>query len=655
MTLDSSGHLQGGLLSAISILNDDFTGIWPSPEAGPTPPETPIFASGSCSTPSDDSPAVYMDGRPGAVLSGPGQETANIIAHEDSKRPGTKGTGVNVLKKWFDQHCERPYPSKEEKVELASSSGLTLTQISTWFANTRRRRKNKSLCPNPLLNSTQRPINMRRPLEGELSLMSPMERWRNSPPEAEAASLDAIMGAVVNSDYTAHQDPCIRYSQHSTPSDARSAASSNASGSAVSNNSVSSTHSIGSHSSAGSFHRFYSAEAPRRRRRRKRPTVFPKRAAQTQEQRPFQCTFCTDTFRSKYDWTRHEKTLHLSLESYTCCPSGPTYADPAGSERCCFCDYLHPSDIHIESHSYSRCQEKPVVLRTFYRKDHLIQHLRLVHGISQFRPGMEGWKSQVDNINSRCGLCDTTFVSWSARNEHIAQHFRNGALMKDWKGSRGLDPSVAFAVENAMPPYLIGIEAVTPDPFSASRLPNQSYPSESLPTPWPQLQSGAKRSPFNHFTVDLTNFVREAQFLNQPITDTVLQTAGRRILFDDEDSWNQTPADNPEWLQMFKRAVCLECEDQDDLSSAHPPLSVEDFDFFPSSAEPWAVWNIFDANLGTGESPHTVEYGVSLPWQDHEGVTGSRKRFKENNQSEPEGLPELTSATLDELEQCYRH
>ncbi|KAL4746368.1 hypothetical protein BDW72DRAFT_207423 [Aspergillus terricola var. indicus] len=655
MTLDSSDNLQNGLLSANSILNDEFTGIWPSPDISLTPPETPIFANGSCSTPFDDSHAAYIGGTHGTVSPGLGQEIPNATEHKVSQPHGTRGTGVDILKKWFDQHCDKPYPTKKEKMELASQSGLTLTQISTWFANTRRRRKNKSLCPNPLLTSTRRSINIRRPLEGELSLMSPMERWRNSPPEAEGVSLDAIMGAVVNSDFAAHQDPYIRYSERSTPSDARSAASSNASGSAFSHNSVSSTHSIGSHSSAGSFHRFYSAEAPRRRRRRKRATAFPKRAAKTQEPRPFQCTFCTDTFRTKYDWTRHEKTLHLSLESYTCCSSGPTHADTAGSQRCCFCDHLQPTNTHIESHFYTRCQEKPVVLRTFYRKDHLIQHLRLVHGVSQFLPGMEGWKMQVDNINSRCGLCDTTFVSWSARNEHIGQHFRNGALMKDWKGSRGLDPSVAFAVENAMPPYLIGIEAVTPDPFSASRLPNQSYPGDGLPTPWPQLQSGAKRSPFNHFTVDLTNFVREAQFLNQPITDTVLQTAGRRILFDDEDTWNQTPADNPEWLQMFKRAVCLECEEQDNLSSARPPLSVEDFDFFPSSAEPWAVWNIFDANIRTGESTDAMEMGVSLPWQDFGSGTESRKYYAEDKRTESETLPGLISATLDELEKCSRH
>lgn len=54
---------------------------------------------------------------------------------------------------------------------------------------------------------------------------------------------------------------------------------------------------------------------------------------------------------------------------------------------------------------------------------------------------------------------------------NIAQQFRGGALMRDWRGCRGLDPPVALAVENTMPPYLIGIESMDMAPFSASRLP----------------------------------------------------------------------------------------------------------------------------------------------------------------------------------------
>jgi len=40
--------------------------------------------------------------------------------------------------------------------------------------------------------------------------------------------------------------------------------------------------------------------------------------------------------------------------------------------------------------------------------------------------------------------------------------------MKNWKGCRGLDPHVAMHVTNAMPPYLIANESISPFPFSAS-------------------------------------------------------------------------------------------------------------------------------------------------------------------------------------------
>ncbi|KAL4792649.1 hypothetical protein BDV19DRAFT_380706 [Aspergillus venezuelensis] len=457
---------------------------------------------------------------------------------------------VNVLKRWFDQHRDAPYPSKQDKAALSEQSGLSVAQVSTWFANTRRRRRFRY---NPPVSpfTSQRPIDISRPTPKEASFMSPLERWRNSPPEAEAASFDAIMGAVAEQNLP-QQYPPLNSSELSTPSDVRSCASSNASGSAVSHTSASSVPSVGSHSSNGSFSQFYVADIPQRRRRRKRVAMSNKPTQRpAPDPRPYQCTFCTDTFRTKYDWTRHEKTLHLSLESYTCCPGEPTYPDSDGVQRCVFCDQYDTSESHVESHSYTRCQEKPEVLRTFYRKDHLMQHLRLVHGVNQLSPGMETWKAQIDHIKSRCGLCDQNFGSWSARNEHIAEHFRNGALMKDWRGSRGLDPAVALSTENAMPPYLIGWESLAPDPFSAS-LQTGGFEgfADSAIAAMP-IQSAAKPSPFAYFTVQLSKFVRGAQSTNDVITDDNLQRAARRIVYGDEDPWNQTPADNSEWLTIM--------------------------------------------------------------------------------------------------------
>jgi hypothetical protein len=48
------------------------------------------------------------------------------------------------LKAWLYQHRKNPYPTKGEKVMLAIISQMTLTQVSTWFANARRRLKKES-------------------------------------------------------------------------------------------------------------------------------------------------------------------------------------------------------------------------------------------------------------------------------------------------------------------------------------------------------------------------------------------------------------------------------------------------------------------------------------------------------------------------------
>lgn len=46
------------------------------------------------------------------------------------------------LKQWLYSHRDTPYPSRSEKLELSLVSNLTLTQVSNWFANARRRLKN---------------------------------------------------------------------------------------------------------------------------------------------------------------------------------------------------------------------------------------------------------------------------------------------------------------------------------------------------------------------------------------------------------------------------------------------------------------------------------------------------------------------------------
>ena len=46
-----------------------------------------------------------------------------------------------ALKSWLQDHLKNPYPTKGEKVMLAIITKMSLTQVSTWFANARRRLK----------------------------------------------------------------------------------------------------------------------------------------------------------------------------------------------------------------------------------------------------------------------------------------------------------------------------------------------------------------------------------------------------------------------------------------------------------------------------------------------------------------------------------
>ncbi|KAL2862383.1 uncharacterized protein BJX67DRAFT_385637 [Aspergillus lucknowensis] len=507
-------------------------------------------------------------------LDAPSADDGEAVKDDDPVSPPTGGLGtiskaaVSVLSRWFDEHSNSPYPRKEEKLSLAEESGLSVPQVSTWFANARRRQRYRKI-----------------QARSNRTSLSPLERWKNSPPEDEGASIEAIRTAVATS----------------RPTSAQSVVSSHASGSARSYNS--SVYSAGSHSSSGSFGRFYAAEPSRRRRSRKslpsasiKKTSLKATGKKDRLERPYQCTFCTDTFRTKYDWTRHEKTLHLSLEYFTCCPSGPTYVDEVEkTTRCALCDHDNPSNHHIESHSYSKCQEKPPVLRTFYRKDHLVQHLRLMHEVYKFLPAMEGWKYQVDKVNSRCGFCCENFSSWAERNKHIARHFRKGALMKDWRGSRGLEPHVSLAVENAMPPYMISYESSTPNPFSASRTVNISQE---------ETGSAVQPSIYEAFTIQLTKAVRCAAPAGEPITDNLIQREARRLAYGDDDPWNQTPADNSEWLKLFKVGLGLQPADgHTEIRPFQQPWSCE---------ESWVPWKI--SNIDPPSPNVSDEAGDLLPW-----------------------------------------
>ncbi|XP_036296660.1 iroquois-class homeodomain protein IRX-3 isoform X1 [Pipistrellus kuhlii] len=63
----------------------------------------------------------------------------------DPSRPkNATRESTSTLKAWLHEHRKNPYPTKGEKIMLAIVTKMTLTQVSTWFANARRRLKKEN-------------------------------------------------------------------------------------------------------------------------------------------------------------------------------------------------------------------------------------------------------------------------------------------------------------------------------------------------------------------------------------------------------------------------------------------------------------------------------------------------------------------------------
>ncbi|TWW57142.1 iroquois homeobox 7 [Takifugu flavidus] len=67
-------------------------------------------------------------------------------AVEDAGRVAKVATreSTGALKAWLNEHLKNPYPTKGEKIMLAIITKMSLTQVSTWFANARRRLKKEN-------------------------------------------------------------------------------------------------------------------------------------------------------------------------------------------------------------------------------------------------------------------------------------------------------------------------------------------------------------------------------------------------------------------------------------------------------------------------------------------------------------------------------
>ncbi|KAF2244559.1 hypothetical protein BU26DRAFT_80109 [Trematosphaeria pertusa] len=317
---------------------------------------------------------------------------------EDSGRKKRRRIPPNakkLLEECFEHHREDPYVPQEQIEDLASRTGLSIRQVRTFFANARARKL-------PKVSSPQSPSSPRKASKMDIQQTQstqpgPMERFLSSSPEDEGLSEDAVREAAVSMKPPTDASP----RRHSSITDARSV-----SDSARSSASSSSAASVDSVNNRG----------PRRGRKRQReptakilPSIDRKPSSPS---RKYQCTFCTLDFAQKYDWRRHEESVHFPQKEWVCIPDGPVDAS-----RCVFCDELNPDQRHLDAHKAITCSETPRAQRAFLRKDKLIQHIKQVHACPPPQ-GIGRWcRPVVRRVVLLCGFCGKTLPDWATRVE----------------------------------------------------------------------------------------------------------------------------------------------------------------------------------------------------------------------------------------------
>ena len=291
-----------------------------------------------------------------------------------------------------------------------------------------------------------------------MGALHPFERWLTLGPEYEAAPISAILEAV----RLKNDRDTIRKSKRPAVREERHGCNTNWQYFRAGTSSISSMEirSYAANQSVDAEQQCLDSFASVRRLDRRNISVA-RRARSTHQHsesgsrssHSFPCTFCEAVFKRKHEWQRHEKSCHIPLEKWTCTPHGGTVVDHDTCDvTCAFCTEPDPTPEHLQTHGYTACAQRPISERTFYRKDHLRQHLRLTHRVTKWCKAMESWKTQPEILRSRCGFCAMQLETWQSRVDHLADHFMEGISMDQWLGDWGFEPDIQAILENARLP-----------------------------------------------------------------------------------------------------------------------------------------------------------------------------------------------------------
>ncbi|KAI8941086.1 hypothetical protein NX059_002326 [Plenodomus lindquistii] len=417
-----------------------------------------------------NSASAWLSSKDSPVLSG-------TWTPESAKRKGTQSRiPLEARQILEDEFASNPYPCSWEMDIVAHQANLEIKRVRNWYNNTRARKKVENSHVGVTLHDHDELPGGSKVLKPKLSKdsLEAMDKHADTAIHTPQPSLNKYLAQSYQEDAVELDDLQSAMDRHGDilsdnltfdpsrrGSVITSVTSASSSGTAPTMYTVSSN---GSHSGISSFGR------ERRRGRRRmawKDTTYSQQringvnnAGQPQKDLPFFCTFCKRAFKTKYEWLRHEDSVHALRTTWICCDT-----KGAGSlESCPFCGQKHPDDAHMAGHKFQHCRSQPESKRTFYRRDHFVQHLHHVHFTNVKHPsvrvgcqarllGTEGgsyfgckeltlkWRRfgapmKRDDPMMHCGFCGKISKDWTTRCAHVAEHLRSHLDRSSWWADR---------------------------------------------------------------------------------------------------------------------------------------------------------------------------------------------------------------------------
>ncbi|KAM5236411.1 homeobox protein Meis3 [Ctenodactylus gundi] len=128
--------------SCPSLPDENNTWIRDPEDSGSVQLGTPGPSSGGLASQSGDNSSDQGEGLEAGVAS-PSSAGEDEDLDQEPRRTKKRGifpkVATNIMRAWLFQHLSHPYPSEEQKKQLAQDTGLTILQVNNWFINARRR------------------------------------------------------------------------------------------------------------------------------------------------------------------------------------------------------------------------------------------------------------------------------------------------------------------------------------------------------------------------------------------------------------------------------------------------------------------------------------------------------------------------------------